>query len=414
MPIAPDYSTFWTAQNLYTKVAKLLLTRIPYLSNLSYLDDRTTRNFLDLPSWVPDYSSPDTPLPLPTIRKYPHSFACCPRASCPAMVSISRSLILTTVGSPFDRIAAVASPITATLAANDITSWLATCTRVTIPYALNGEDSSEALWRTLIANTVSGAPAPSSLPIRESFKAWAATNLAHTAQRLLTANPAAEPTIWAALAGLLAPFEAAARYLSSASLPDLNTYDMQQAALLPLFRDRFAAERRVAEEACQKAQHIYCLPNLGEVRRMHHGLYRSKRAVGLARDGGARLTFGRDMLAAGDADMFSMVSSEGMVARDELVSGQFDALVRAVGARRALYHTEKGFLVLGPAGAKVGDEIFVLLEAQVPFVLRERGRAGEDGETLREIVGETYLHGFMDGRMAKEVGWALYSSVAIV
>ncbi|KAH7371464.1 hypothetical protein BKA64DRAFT_550256, partial [Cadophora sp. MPI-SDFR-AT-0126] len=64
---------------------------------------------------------------------------------------------------------------------------------------------------------------------------------------------------------------------------------------------------------------------------------------------------------------------------------------------RRLYLTEKGYLGLGPESTAVGDQVFMLQSARVPFVLRDNA----DGSF--ELIGETYVHEFMDGRMAEEL-----------
>ena len=58
---------------------------------------------------------------------------------------------------------------------------------------------------------------------------------------------------------------------------------------------------------------------------------------------------------------------------------------------RRLFWTAEGYMGLGPAAAKVGDQICVLHGGQVLYVLRARS-ANE-----HEFVGECYVHGLMDG-----------------
>lgn len=84
---------------------------------------------------------------------------------------------------------------------------------------------------------------------------------------------------------------------------------------------------------------------------------------------------------------------------------------------------------LGPATTKAGDEVWLVAGARTPFVMRgverdkEKGRAGDgdgdsssggggrgkepvgsvveriiqDGGVCRQFVGESYVHGIMDG-----------------
>ncbi|KAL9111612.1 MAG: hypothetical protein Q9187_007894 [Circinaria calcarea] len=57
--------------------------------------------------------------------------------------------------------------------------------------------------------------------------------------------------------------------------------------------------------------------------------------------------------------------------------------------------TEKGFMGLVPNCAEVGDRIFIPVGSKVPLVLR----AKNDNTFL--LVGETYIHGIMDGEALK-------------
>jgi hypothetical protein len=67
---------------------------------------------------------------------------------------------------------------------------------------------------------------------------------------------------------------------------------------------------------------------------------------------------------------------------------------------RLFYVTEKGYIGIGPVGMKSGDRVFSLVGAQVTFVLR---RNPGSGGTWR-LIGESYLHGFMDGEIWVEKG----------
>jgi hypothetical protein len=94
---------------------------------------------------------------------------------------------------------------------------------------------------------------------------------------------------------------------------------------------------------------------------------------------------------------------------------------------RTLFITEEGHIGLGPATMKLGDGICVILGCSVPLVLRSQEelqdhRQGQShlGTQLeapsREVsrrthhrhhrlIGECYLHGFMDGEAVSTEGW---------
>lgn len=85
---------------------------------------------------------------------------------------------------------------------------------------------------------------------------------------------------------------------------------------------------------------------------------------------------------------------------------------------RSLFITQGGFLGIGHCQTKPGDELFMLIGANVPFALRPNGdttngsegsgfRSIQRGRPLHKIVGDCYLHGLMDGQAMQ----GQYSSV---
>jgi hypothetical protein len=67
----------------------------------------------------------------------------------------------------------------------------------------------------------------------------------------------------------------------------------------------------------------------------------------------------------------------------------------ARGERRSLCTTERGYLCLAPPDTQVGDSLCILLGGRVPYILRPK-----DGGVY-ELVGESYVHGFMKGEAFK-------------
>lgn len=61
---------------------------------------------------------------------------------------------------------------------------------------------------------------------------------------------------------------------------------------------------------------------------------------------------------------------------------------------RALLRTDNGYLSLGPRRSRVGDQVWVVEQARVPFVLRPIPDTG-----YYELVGECYVHGIMNGEL---------------
>ena len=70
---------------------------------------------------------------------------------------------------------------------------------------------------------------------------------------------------------------------------------------------------------------------------------------------------------------------------------------------RAFFRTELGHFGLCFPHSRIGDEVWVLAGGKVPFVLRSIVDANEvveddtSGPRYRRLVGECYLHGYMDG-----------------
>jgi hypothetical protein len=73
---------------------------------------------------------------------------------------------------------------------------------------------------------------------------------------------------------------------------------------------------------------------------------------------------------------------------------EFDKAQRRVNLNRGLFRTSNGFLGLGPCSMRAGDEVWMIQNALVPFILRKE----EQGENYT-MIGEAYLHGFMQGEM---------------
>ena len=59
---------------------------------------------------------------------------------------------------------------------------------------------------------------------------------------------------------------------------------------------------------------------------------------------------------------------------------------------RRLTTTDSGYIGMGPSRARKGDKIVVLLGCSIPLVLR-----AHPGKTSYEVIGEFYLHEFMNG-----------------
>jgi hypothetical protein len=67
------------------------------------------------------------------------------------------------------------------------------------------------------------------------------------------------------------------------------------------------------------------------------------------------------------------------------------------GMRRRFCVSEKGYVGLVPPFAREGDIICVVLGVQTPLVFRKLKLTQDQGGSRYHLVGETYIHGLMDG-----------------
>jgi len=63
---------------------------------------------------------------------------------------------------------------------------------------------------------------------------------------------------------------------------------------------------------------------------------------------------------------------------------------------RAFVQTENGRMGLAPLSARLGDEIWNLKGAKIPFILRPQPDGGF------KLIGEAYVHGIMQGEVFEE------------
>ncbi|KAK4195297.1 heterokaryon incompatibility protein-domain-containing protein [Triangularia verruculosa] len=93
----------------------------------------------------------------------------------------------------------------------------------------------------------------------------------------------------------------------------------------------------------------------------------------------------------------TVLAQERREMNDDIVDGEaayFIHLVALLNVGRRLYRTTRGYLGLGPATIRPGDQVWMIRGAIVPIVLREADEVGKF-----TVVGDSYLHGFMNGEM---------------
>lgn len=113
------------------------------------------------------------------------------------------------------------------------------------------------------------------------------------------------------------------------------------------------------------------------------------------------------------------------------LNATFPSAWRRYYASRCLYRTKRGYIGLGPEETNPGDEVWLIAGARTPFILRKPdkkkpmkgkwllslrnsfhfGPGRGDAEEHRVFVGESYVHGLMDGEAAGNV---VFNPVSLV
>lgn len=101
---------------------------------------------------------------------------------------------------------------------------------------------------------------------------------------------------------------------------------------------------------------------------------------------------------------------------------EFYILFKRYYRSRCLFRTRKGYIGLGPVGIQPGDEIWLFATARTPFILRRPSKGSLRRKTLdsnsstaesecRTFIGETYVHGIMNGEAMRKDGFRPVSLV---
>lgn len=91
---------------------------------------------------------------------------------------------------------------------------------------------------------------------------------------------------------------------------------------------------------------------------------------------------------------------------DDTRVGKLFRLIAQMSFYRSLFITSTGYIATGRV--EEGDEVWVLLGGDVPFVLRPIS-----GSIEYRLVGDCYLHGVMDGEAVRELEGSVRSVVLV-
>lgn len=332
--IYPDYES--PVREVYEYTTKFLLEHLPYHCVLTLVEDPSRRKIVNLPSWVPDFSSQQGNSSLQLIARRPYNASA---GQSPGPSWFLRDSILGVRASCHDTVAQTGismstldeGPPSLSQFLLDILTIIDNAFRLCStldPTYINGQSRIQVLGRTMIADQDS----------------WPADFLHHFRCWLL----------WHLVEMSDSRIERATDLLKSI---------VSQMALLN--------ESALSDEDFLSApQHL-----------AHYA----------TRDGAnpEQLT----------------VELNATVEEITENSDAFSRYFSVVYPYRRLYTTSKGYIGLGPESTQVGDEVWIICDAKTPFILHpqpENSNVPDDlnqaeGVKQFQLVGETYLHGFMNG-----------------
>jgi hypothetical protein len=83
---------------------------------------------------------------------------------------------------------------------------------------------------------------------------------------------------------------------------------------------------------------------------------------------------------------------------------EFDGSVMTATCNRRFFISEKGYIGLAASNAAPGDKIAVLFGGKVPYILRRNEHeSSEASETTWTFLGDSYVHGIMDGEVIESL-----------
>lgn len=358
-----SYEDNMTTEKVFTEFACWVLSRVPQMTILSLVEDRSERRLKGLPSWVPDLSVTPEIHELVGQRLTLEDFEGPTAASLLLTRSVSGNK-LSALGAIIDDIEAVDS-----VAITDALSNQSYSLRSFLEFAFtmphhyfNGEHRAEALWRTLIANKdlsnharlsgQSGRVADTDMAL--PFRSFILEKLCRI--------------VWCIKNQPLAASPEGSQQPGTVVLPTIDSF---------------------------LAEHGHLLESLVEAATVDSCAGSDKGPIPSVSDIVTRLT----MIAQQNSAPHDAHMAEANASTTSLDSAEHDPYryIQSLQTQgRRLYRTKQGFIGLAPRSAQVGDRICCLQAARVPFVLRPLPRREGHLGLEFELVGEAYLHGMMD------------------
>ena len=366
--IRPDYSLPWNevCQNL----GKAIIKNSRYLDVLSFAGIPQVENGAGLPSWCPNYCSVRThdPVVLITIPSQFNASLCDSGSKQSNVEFVDDSLRVE--GVQFDVIEEIQKFSLEEILKKSLgQELLGFC--LTFPEYIHGVRRLEVLWRTLVLN-------------RGSTK--------DTLPMISPATPDLERSFLSAIGGMISFYLSTNRQDSAKVIQTLASLSPQ----LEVNRELYATKvfRALAPLSHQL-----------EVNRELYGSF-DDRAVFIDFYRLMSVSMSTAVLCYKNhaAESFHKLASE-IILDYETTAAPFVHLMATTGRGRRLFRTKGGLLGLARETIQNGDRVFIISNTHTPFLLR----ATTDPLSFR-VVGDCYVHGFMNGEMLDDE-WRIRDSI---
>lgn len=384
--LEPDYSK--PVDVVYSYAVRYWINETRTLNCLSWVANEADRRFPEIPTWIGEFEN--------TVNQQELAFtAIVHDATLGSKIANSVPLepngpqVLQARGVRVDHIAELAHTRERRGFGIDCHLWASMTLKIPRIYPFTGQARGEVLFQTLLANEINNAPF-SEKRDSEEFQATVRRDTGFAIIRELHRM----------------------RWYSTAS-DDLKSYDALAFKLLQNINTLAATDdshfiTSWDEIRSLEARTCTCDAGLSHLERLQHGdLPSPDPDCFYVKDTVRRLN---GLYPHSESAKPDFVSSPTNVPDAQGWEHSFRMALDHKLYSRRLARTEKGYLALAPAGSEVGDAVWLLQGARVPFIMRRtynhkvwEGRVTTDPQDHWKIVGDAYVHGMMQGEIWKTV-----------
>jgi hypothetical protein len=341
-PIYPKYEL--AVEEVYKETTFYLIQQLPQLTILSCVEDKSLRKHLNLPSWVPDFTVANS-LVTNLLFVPPCNWNASGAGTAQSYRRELSGTTLKLVGACFDNVEGITmayqpgSGIEGVIQVAHFLEDVFNLCHETNAFEPYGQAKIESLSRTLVSGRFGPtAPVPDDVEPNSELR------------KLYNSSfpPSETALLFRSYVLLL---------LASCSLLDVSRL---------AFRTCLKALTGFAEKDIESSNILFLEPEILEL------------AEALAISENAR-----------SAEVNERVRSY------YLQHGQFESKVSMALSGQRVYRTSKGYVGVGPVSVEPGDQVWMICDARVPFVLRPSATV----KAKYILIGETYLHGCMLGEM---------------